>query len=388
MTITFVKVGEDGKETAVSLPNETSVKIFNLMDGPSLLRSRLVARQWNICIEEFILGTEVEDRRIKILKQQWGLAAPAMKVSQIEIGCGYTWVRAVSRKFLALDKLDWNKLSVYNVSDGVPRLLLELDGDFLSVFIDSSFLMGRSVDNRVKVLNLSSGEVTYDTDSPTTTGPIRYDKHQKSLIVGNKRIKIRDDGTVQQHIHLDFVETYSHPLYIALSPGYRYRLWKFEGGHYQHVKVLGEGYWTDFKFYTSKSAIVGVRGNTISAVHIKIWNSNTGDENYEGDLPVILPGGGVFEYLQFDIVQSAGQLVVLGKNEDCIPVVVIFQLEELMAGVVGEPRVWVLDQMGSLSYNRRNLAVDKTSVILAGWDYPRNQLKIKHLVMDFWNTKN
>ena len=84
MTITNVNVGEDGKETAVSLPDEVSVKIFNLMDGPSLVRSRLVARQWNICIEEFILGTEEEDRRIKmeeILQQQWALAAPAMKLS-------------------------------------------------------------------------------------------------------------------------------------------------------------------------------------------------------------------------------------------------------------------------------------------------------------------
>ena len=37
MTITTVNVGENGKENAVSLPDETSVNIFNLLDGPSLL---------------------------------------------------------------------------------------------------------------------------------------------------------------------------------------------------------------------------------------------------------------------------------------------------------------------------------------------------------------
>ena len=136
-----------GKETAVSLPDEVSVKIFNLMDGPSLLRSRLVARQWNICIEEFILGTEVEDRRIKILKQQWGLAAPAMKLSQMELlGHGNCSVRALSRKSVALG--DLNKLSVYNFSEVEPTLELELDGDFQDiVFIDSSVLMADNVAN-------------------------------------------------------------------------------------------------------------------------------------------------------------------------------------------------------------------------------------------------
>ena len=86
----------------------------------------------------------------------------------------------------------------------------------------------------------------------------------------------------------------------------------------------------DFKFYPSKSAIVGAKSLEFSAVHIKIWNSNTSDEIYSGDLPVTLPGGGVFEYLQFDIVHSAGQLIVLGRKEDGIPVVVIFQLVELI----------------------------------------------------------
>ena len=198
-----------GKETAVSLPVEISVKIFNLLDGPSLLRSRLVARQWNICIEEFILGTEEEGRRMKmveILQQQWGLAAPAMEVSQVELpGHGNCSVRALSRKSVALG--DLNKLSVYNFSEVEPTLELELDGDFQDCFIDSSVLMADNVaNNRVKVLNLSSGHVTYDIDSGD--GPICYDKHQKSLIVGNERIKIGDDGTVsdvQQHVHLDNV---------------------------------------------------------------------------------------------------------------------------------------------------------------------------------------
>ena len=77
MTITIIKGRKKnwgGKETAFSLPVEVRLKIFNLLDGLSLLRSRLVARQWNIFIEEFILGTEEEGRRGRmdgILQQQW-----------------------------------------------------------------------------------------------------------------------------------------------------------------------------------------------------------------------------------------------------------------------------------------------------------------------------
>ena len=134
----------------------------------------------------------------------------------------------------------------------------------------------------------------------------------------------------------------------------------------------------DFKFYPSKSAIVGAKSLEFSAVHIKIWNSNTGDEIYTDQLPVILPGGGRFVSQQFDIVHSAGQLVVLGRKRD-IPVVVIFQL---MAGVVGEPRVWVLDQMEGYRFSQC-LAVDKTSVTVAERRVSDGQ--VQHLVMDFWN---
>ena len=76
MTITIIKGRKKiggWKETAFSLPVEVRLKIFNLLDGLSLLRSRLVARQWNIFIEEF-LGTEEEGRRGRmddILQQQW-----------------------------------------------------------------------------------------------------------------------------------------------------------------------------------------------------------------------------------------------------------------------------------------------------------------------------
>ena len=81
---------------------------------------------------------------------------------------------------------------------------------------------------------------------------------------------------------------------------------------------------------------------------------------------------------QFNIVGSAGQLVVLGRKGD-IPVVVIFQLDKLMVGQVGLPRVWVLDQMGDLCFSQCFLAVDKTSVTVAGWERP---VWFKHLVLE------
>ena len=68
--------------------------------------------------------------------------------------------------------------------------------------------------------------------------------------------------------------------------------------------------------------------------------------------------------------------------------VVIYQLDELMAGVVGEPRVWVLDQMMDSECLR--LAVDKSSITVASkvreWDQGNRVEKLNHLVMDFWNV--
>ena len=398
MTITTVNVGENGKENAVSLPDETSVNIFNLLDGPSLLRSRLVARQWSIFIEEFILGTDEEDRRNRmdeILKKQWGHATPTIKFSQMVLDQDESHsVLSVSKKFFVVG-LPSEKLKVYNFSD-VPRLQLEMNGDFkkLNSYIDSSVLLALDESSgRVKVLNLLSGEETYSgTDWPG----FFYDKHQKSLIVGNTRVKIGDDGTVsdvQQHVHLDHVWAFSHPLYITWGVWYNYNqrdLWRFEGGQYRFVKTLTDDpQFCGFKFYPAKSAIVAVNDDDLeSTVHrIWIWSSNSGDLTYEDDLPVPLPGGGNFVSREFDVVDSAGQLVVLGRKHR-IPVVVIYQLDELMAGVVGEPRVWVLDQMMDSECLR--LAVDKSSITVASkvreWDQGNRVEKLNHLVMDFWNV--
>ena len=130
------------------LPDEISTRIFKMLDGGSLQRARLVCKDWDNAIKDYVLGQEEEDRKSEMeamLRHQWRHNTPSLQSSSIPID-GFVCICKVSRKALHTDD---GRSRVYYVNQGSPLQFQFPPGSHIHHL--SSRIMITTIDNQVKI---------------------------------------------------------------------------------------------------------------------------------------------------------------------------------------------------------------------------------------------
>ena len=373
-----------------NVPNEIFSKILMKLDGRSLHTARLVSKEWNLAVEEQVLGTVGGRREMeRTLQRQWREATPARLEFNIG-GQGLVRILTITDSFAVL--FSYTEMSdvfrVVNIREGVEVMEVSYSSSDRvpeALLSEDVLLVVRDVGGVLEVLAwiVPTRQEIFNKKFPGVW-PV-FDHHNKQVMLGsNTRLEISGNTVIESTVNLPpptgsgflRLRAFSHPHYLTRGPTWPSTLWKIDGTTRVELGAVDGG---DPVFCPTRDILIICSRASQDQIKFSFYNSLTGQLIKVRDL--ILPTSFNLSGLYVNV----NQLVVGARQQPGgETALLVYELEILLSQAADQdisPRVLQIDKPPYYHLNR--IDVNKTSVNVL----LRNGERYKIITLDFWNCE-